>query len=324
MSLLLLCLIAPATTLLLASGIAKLVAIDDAPRVLSALRLPRFLPRLAVAGVSLVEVALGLALACADGRPRTDAAVAVVALTAALTAVTARAVGRGSSDECGCFGRWSRTPLSPALVRRNALLCGAAVLLAGVCTIAAQSEVPSAVATLGSDPRAAALALATSAVLIGAGFATARAGRRGGMPSPDVASSRPPLLREDGLVFDVVTEAARGRGQLLVFAQPGCDRCLRVIDLLDRHHDALSVWLDVRIVYPVGAGREWNAPARAADGPRTPAAMDLGGALATALDVGVERPVAVLIATNGRPVMPYADGETGIRSLVSALVRSRA
>ncbi|WP_181373485.1 MauE/DoxX family redox-associated membrane protein [Microbacterium sp. HMWF026] len=323
MSLLLLCLIAPATSLLLVSGIAKIVALDDAPRVLSALRLPLRHPRLTVTAVSLCEVALALGLAVTDGQARVAAAVAILLLLAGFTAVTARAVGHGSTDDCGCLGRFSSTPLSPALVRRNAVLSAAALLLAVVCAIASASSDPSAVVLAGAHPLPALIATAVSAALVSAGFATARAGRRGGMPAPDIASSRPALIREDGLVIDVATEAARGRGQLLVFAQPHCDRCLRVIDLLDQHHDALAPWLDVRIVYPVGAGRDWNAPARENDGPRTPAALDLNGALAGALDVGAERPVGVLMATNGHPVLPYANGENDIRGLVSALVRSR-
>lgn len=323
MSLLLLCLIVPTSSLLLVSGIAKMVALEDAPHVLSALRLPRRLPRLAVAAVSVVEVALAVALAVSDGQTRVGAATAIVLLLAGFTALTARAVSHGSADECGCLGRWSSTRVSPALVRRNAVLSVAALLLAVVCAIVSTSS-PSAPTIAASHPLPTALAVAVSAALVTCGFAMARAGRRGGMPSPDVASWRPPLIREDGVVVDVVTEAARGRSQLLVFAQANCDRCLRVIDALDHHHDALAPWLDVRIVYPVGAGREWNAPARENDGPRTPAALDLGGALATALDVGTHRPVGVLIAADGRPVLPYADSEDDIRVLVSALVRSRA
>lgn len=317
----LVCIAAPA---LATSGIAKLVALDDAPRTLSALRLPQRAARASVAAVSVVEIVLGVALAIGDGFVRVAAAGAVVVLLAAFTVVVTRAIERGSAEDCGCFGRWADTPVSAALVRRNGVFTLGALVMAGAASAASAAGVPSAVTLLVVAPVASALTLGASVALVVAGFVAARAGRRGGLPSPDILNHRPPLLRADGLVIDVVTEAVRGRAQLLLFTQPLCGKCERAAAVLDRHHDALAGFMDARIVYAVGPGLDWNAPARQADGPRTGAALDLGGALAQALDIGSQRPVAVLIATSGHPVLPYAVGEEEIEALVDALVGSRA
>jgi len=308
---------------LLASGIAKLVALDDARRTLSALRLPQRAPRATVGAVCLLECAMGLGLLTLEGQLRMAVATATAALLAGFTVVTARAVARGSGEECGCFGRWSRTPVSGALVRRNSLFALIALLMTAGSEAAASAGEPSAIGAVMEDPVTGAFAVATGWGLFVVGVAAARAGRHGGQPAADVMNRRPSLLRDDGLVVDVVTEAVRGRGQLLLFAQPGCARCERAAALLDDYRDALGGFLDVRIVYAVGPGVEWDAPARAADGPRTRAALDIGGLLAHALDVGVERPTAVLIATSGRPVVPYAVGEREISDLIGALVRAR-
>ncbi|WP_150955496.1 MauE/DoxX family redox-associated membrane protein [Microbacterium testaceum] len=318
-----LCLLVVAAPFLVSSGVAKLVALDDAPRTLSALRVPVRPARTVVAAVSLTEIALGLALLTLDGQARLLAATATALLLAGFTVLTARAVARGSVEECGCFGRWNRTPVSGALVRRNSLLALGALILTTASAASSTAHEPAAVAVLVSDPVEVALAVATGWGLLLVGAFAARAGVRGALPAADILHRRPPLIREDGLVFDVVTEAVRGRGQLLLFGQPLCGRCERAVDLLDQNADALGAFLDVRVVYAVGPGVDWNAPARTADGPRTPSALDLGGQLAQALDIGSERPVAVLIATSGRPVPPYAVGETEIAQLVDALVASR-
>lgn len=323
MSLLLFCLLAVVAPFLLISGVAKLAALDDAPRTLSALRLPLRAPRAVVAVISVGETTLGLMLLCTDGQTRIVAATATVMLLACFTRVVARAAARGSVEDCGCLGRWDRTPVSTLLVRRNAAFMVAALLLTVLSAIAAIAGAPSLVAAALTQPFSALIAGATGWAVVAAGVAAARAGRRGAVPTPEIIARRPALIRDDGLVIDVVTEAVRGRGQLLLFAQPHCDRCTRTIAVLDQHRDALADFLDVRIVYPVGPGLTWNEPARASDGPRTPAALDLGGALAQALDVGAERPAAVLIATSGRPVLPYANGEDEVTALVDVLLASR-
>ncbi|MFJ4036488.1 MauE/DoxX family redox-associated membrane protein [Microbacterium sp. NPDC090007] len=322
MILLALPLLAVVAPFLVLSGVAKLVALDDAPRTLSALRLPTRAPRTTVAAVALVETTLGLLMLLSDGQTRVAATVLTTLLLAGFTVIVARAATRGSVEDCGCLGRWDRTPVSALLVRRNAVFTLAAVLLATLCATVVGA--PSALALAWSSPVPVLTAAGAGWVLAAAGLAAARASRRGGLPSPDVLAQRPGLIREDGLVIDVVTEAVRGRGQFLLFAQPHCERCTRTTALLDAHHDTLSAFLDVRVVYAVGTGQVWNAPARACDGPRTGAALDLGGALAQALDVRAERPVGVLIATSGRPVLPYANGEDEVAGLVDALVASRA
>ncbi|MFF0909475.1 hypothetical protein ACFWZW_02160 [Microbacterium enclense] len=141
--------------------------------------------------------------------------------------------------------------------------------------------------------------------------------------SPLAAHPRPVLIREDGLVVDVVQAALRERAQLLLFSQPLCGRCESAQALLDRDHTELSSFIDARIVYAAGHEVDWNGPARSADGPRTPSAIDPAGLLAHTLGIGSERPVAVLIGTDGRPVRPYANGPEELDQLLAVLAASR-
>lgn len=316
---------AVAAPFLLVSGVGKLTALGDAPRTLRSLRLALPLPRLLVALVSLAEIGLGLLLLVADGLARVAAAGVVTIAMLGFWFIAHRAVKAGSTADCGCLGRIAPAPLSPAVPRRNALFAGLAAAMTVAAALAMTDGATSVVGAVFQNPtRTAALITASLIVAVVAGLTVSAAHRRGAASSPLAAHPRPVLIRDDGLVVDVVQAALRGRAQLLLFSQPLCGRCEAAQVLLDRDHADLAPLLDARIVYAAGHEIDWNGPARSADGPRTPSAIDLGGLLAHTLEIGSERPVAVLIGTDGAPVQPFAHGADELDQLLSVLAQSRA
>ncbi len=312
---------AVAAPFLVVSGAAKIAALADAPRTLDALRvrLPR--PRAFVAAVSAGEIVLGLLLVVLDGLPRVLAAAATLVAMLAFTVLVRRAVRAGSTRECGCLGRLTATPLSPALVDRNVVFSVVSIVLVAAAAVAAGDRMPPLAETIVIAPASTALLALAGAGLVFAGVALERASRRPRQPAPTLDGyPRPALLREDGLVVDTVQLALQGRAQLLLFSQPLCGACERAQAVLDENRHDLADVVDARIVYAAGHGVDWNAPARTADGPRTGAALDIAGMLARTLDIDADRPVAVLIGTNGQAVLPYAHGAEQVAGLVGAIV----
>lgn len=72
------------------------------------------------------EILLGSALVTTRGSAFLVAGLVALIATAAFVGITARAVMRGETFDCGCFGA-TRSPLGPAVVSRNALLLVAAL-----------------------------------------------------------------------------------------------------------------------------------------------------------------------------------------------------
>ncbi|MDZ5146139.1 MauE/DoxX family redox-associated membrane protein [Microbacterium testaceum] len=304
---------------LLVSGAGKLADIQRAPRTLVALRVRLPWPTMLVSLVSTGEIGLALALVVFDGWPRVLAALLTALMMYALLVLVRRAVGKGSTEDCGCFGRLAATPLSAAAVERNLVLAVLSTLLL-VAAVAAGAS-PSLLRVGFHHPAAIVLQLVVGFGLVWVGAVVL--GSRD--PKRQARSAlrtfpRPALLREDGLVVDVVQLALQGRAQLLLFSQPLCGACEHAQAVLDANLPALSRSVDARIVYAVGHGVDWNAPARSADGPRTPSALDVAGLLAEALDIASSRPVAVLLGTDGQPVLPHAHGAEEAEGLVEAII----
>ncbi|MFZ8755909.1 MauE/DoxX family redox-associated membrane protein [Microbacterium sp. HMH0099] len=315
---------AVAAPFLVVSGAGKLAALGEAATTMRSLRLTLPVPRLMVGAVSVGEIGLGLLLLVSDGVTRIIAAGAVTLSMLGFWVIARRAVRAGSTADCGCLGRVASTPLSPAVPRRNLLFTALAGAMTVAAVLATAEQAPSVVGALLQNPaRTFALVMASLVIAVVAGMTVAAAHRPSTDASPLAAHPRPVLIREDGLVVDVVQAALRGRAQLLLFSQPLCGRCEAAQDLLDRDHAELSALLDARIVYAAGHEVDWNGPARSADGPRTPSAIDPAGLLAHTLEIGSERPVAVLVGTDGRPVLPYANGSDELDQLLGVLALSR-
>lgn len=315
---------AVAAPFLLVSGVGKLAALDDAATTMRSLRLTLPLPRVLVGAVSIGEIGLGVLLLVSDGVTRILAAGVVTLSMLGFWAIARRAVRAGSTADCGCLGRVAPTPLSPAVSRRNLLFAMLAGAMTTAAVLATAEQASSVVGALFQNPvRTFALIVASLVVALVAGMTVAATHRPVADASPLAAHPRPVLIREDGLVVDVVQAALRERAQLLLFSQPLCGRCESAQALLDRDHAELSSFVDARIVYAAGHEVDWNGPARSADGPRTPSAIDPAGLLAHTLEIGSERPVAVLIGTDGRPVRPYANGPEELDQLLAVLAASR-
>lgn len=108
---------------LVASGALKL-AHPGWPAQAADLGVPRWLARL----VPAVELGLGAVLAVGLALPAS--AWAAAGLLVAFTALLARTLAQGRRPVCACFGRWSRRPIGPWSLVRNAVLLVLAVTAA--------------------------------------------------------------------------------------------------------------------------------------------------------------------------------------------------
>jgi uncharacterized membrane protein YphA (DoxX/SURF4 family) len=98
-------------------------------------------PRLLARIVPLLELAAAAALLA---EPQLGAVLSL-ALLAPFTAVAVRSIRSGRPATCGCFGSWSRDPVSLATVARNAALAAVA-LAAGTVPVLARPDLASALA----------------------------------------------------------------------------------------------------------------------------------------------------------------------------------
>jgi hypothetical protein len=129
----------PAVQLALRVALAALFAhaalhkLRDIGAFRGALAAYRLLPPLWIvpAGAMLIAAELGVAAGLWLPGPHRAAALGAAALLTAYAAAMAVNLRRGRRDlECGCAGPAQRQPVRPALVARNALLAGAALLAA--------------------------------------------------------------------------------------------------------------------------------------------------------------------------------------------------
>ena len=83
-------------------------------------------PSVVVKVLPVVEVVIGALVIVGVARPWP--ALAALALLVVFTGVLARVVGRADAPSCACFGGWSRRPIGPRHLIRNAVLIVAAVI----------------------------------------------------------------------------------------------------------------------------------------------------------------------------------------------------
>lgn len=169
-------------------GLAAVTKLADRPgtaRSFVAFGLPRSL----AAVVPVVELAVAGALLVAPAW----GAAAALPLLALFTTFLARAIRRGVTAPCNCFGGAGRMPVSGVDLARNV-----ALLAAGVAALfAPRPRVPGAGAALVVGAIAAAVVLAL---------------RRVGHEGPRLGRRAPPL---DGVTWPSV----------VAFTSPGCPRC---------------------------------------------------------------------------------------------------
>lgn len=115
--------------LLLASGVAKVLTRKTDDSALNVMALPALVNTRAVrTALPWVEILLALALVLGSGSVLWAAAAATVLLFAAFTVLVSIGVRQGDPGSCGCFGSWSRAPMSWRTIVRNLVFVTLATL----------------------------------------------------------------------------------------------------------------------------------------------------------------------------------------------------
>ncbi len=232
---------------LIVAGAAKLVDLSGARRSLEQFGVPGRIVSPVAVGLSLFEVAVGVALVPVASAWGAGLAATVVLLV--FTAAVAAALARGVEADCHCFGRISSRPIGAGTLGRNAALLA---LAAFVAVAGADNAGTSATAWIGKLSTGEGVALALCVVLalavaFNAAFLvalfkqngrlwaeldqlrTAVEGGSSGMPSPSVGLGEPipavalrDLEGDPVALRDVLDE---GGQKLLFFTDPRCGAC---------------------------------------------------------------------------------------------------
>lgn len=304
-----------------ASAIGKLRAPDRGRAAFEALRIPVSHVETAATAVIVLEALLAVALVMTTGWFFIIATGGALLLTSALLIIVIRAYRLGATDDCGCFGDWLPSAIGPKLIVRNAVLTALSFLLfvPALVFISITTRATGVPLVLGSGAAANGSfgALAASALIAAAVWSMARA-------TPTVPPLLPTLALGDGAVVvtatsEIVDVLAPGpRARLLLFVSPGCHACATAIDGIARAEAPLSGLVDIYVVQRASRGS-----ASVTSGHPLPSsasfALDIGGSLGNALNIGIPRPVATLIGTDGAQAGPLAVGSHEVGLLVSSL-----
>lgn len=304
------------------SAIGKLRAPDRGSAAFDALRIPVARTEAASTALILLEALVAIALVATTGWLFVAASGAAFLLTSALLIAVIRAHRLGATEDCGCFGEWLPAAIGPRLIFRNAVLVVVAFLLftPALLFLAITGRSTGVPLLLGSGSAAngsfGALAAAT---LIALGvWSIARASST----APAVTSS---MARGDGAVLvpatsevvDVLAPAPRAR--LLLFVSAGCHACATALESVTHGQSALGSLVEIYVVQRASSGSTTALPTH-----ELPAAsrfaLDIGGSLGGALEIGPARPVAALIGTDGSQAGPLALGSEEIAQLIGSIV----
>jgi uncharacterized membrane protein YphA (DoxX/SURF4 family) len=312
-----------------AAGIAKLRDHHGTIRMLMGFGLAERLARPSGAALPVLELAVAVALLLPVSARY--GALAALALVMMFSAAMVWNLARGRRPDCQCFGQAHATPIGWQPLARNA---GLALAAAVVLWMPADAV---------GHTTGALLAVAVGTVIVALGYWIARLTSRvrmleqraAGSPvaAPgDVAASdasTPALSRGralgsvapefslinlDGVRVSLGTLLSRGKPVLLVFTDPGCGPCARLLPDIGARHDRLGPFVTI-------------------------AAVSRGAADAQALVAGVPHllvqrdrevmndyqvagtPTAVLINADGTIGSPLAPGELNIARLLDELER---
>lgn len=306
-----------------ASTIGKFRDVDLGLPAFVALRLDAPAPRVTAIIVIAFEALIATGLLLTTGWSFVVISGAAVMVTTGLLVAVIRAHALGSKESCACFGGWLPSRIGPALIVRNSILVIVAALLTAVAFVLAvhglMGGVPGAIALLLAGNQAPIWAFAGSALTAAFTWTTARAieSYTNDTQPPSEPGSGSLLLPSSATVVDVLAPAARSR--LLLFTLPGCHACAASLELLRTEQARLDRVVDMYIIQGVMAG---SIPTQAdvSDPNTLRSAVDVGGALARQLGVGLARPVGVLVSTKGEQVGPIALGSDKVEELVSVLL----
>jgi methylamine dehydrogenase accessory protein MauD len=245
------------------------------------------------------------------------AAACAVALLAAFVAAIGRAMARGESPDCHCFGQLHSEPAGAATLARNAVLAAAAIVV--VATGPGRS-----VANLTGKDLAlvltslAAITMALISIALWRENQTLRSrpgprrmpfvtGLPTGMPAPDV-----PLITLDGATVSLGDILGSGRPTALVQVSPKCGPCRALMPELSRWQEQLERQL---AVVAISTGDPGDNRAFAEEhGLRT---LYLESELRVGDAYHVKpTPSAVLIDENGKIAAAPATGAPAIEALI--------
>ena len=305
-------------TVLVVSGVAKVRAPEDTADAFVSLRLPGVLVR---AGVPRLlpwgELALAALLVSAPRPLYAVATAAVLALFAAYLVVVGRAVRFPEPVSCACFGRLGLGTLTRVTVVRNLVL----VLLATTALVDAvlHRGVAQRVAGFAGADWVWLTMVASAAVVAGlvvhgtAGpeWGPAATGRPGADTQDYLRVPIPfaDLVDADGQRVTLRTLAST-QARLLLFLNPGCGSCLRVLDKVP----AFVAATPQLGTHAVVGNRE--------------AAAQLPGGLDTLIDeeralqslFQVRTPAAVLLGADGRLAGGPVTGYAAVADLMDGIV----
>jgi methylamine dehydrogenase accessory protein MauD len=322
------------------AGVAKLADGDGSSDALRAFGVPRRLAGIGARALPIVELSIAVLLLFVPTR--WWAAIAALVLLCGFAAAVSRAMARGESPECHCFGQLHSAPAGRRTLARNLALAGLAALVvaagrddSGVGALAWTARLDGIawlVLLLGTAVAAAGVAgvVVVAHVLRGYGTVLVRLERLEGR------------LRDAGLDVDEPDEAPRlglepgtaapafwlsslagdrvalgdllepGRPALLLFTSPTCGPCAHLLPTVAawqrEHADELAVAL-------LSSGDPDAVRAEAAEHGLVNVLLDVG---ATAYEAyGADgTPSAVLVADDGTVATWLAAGSEWIESLV--------
>lgn len=261
-------------------------------------------------------------------------ATAAAAMLAVFTAAMIWNLARGRRPECRCFGRLSAAPIGRGTIVRNGALLALAALVAAFGPGAFGPGLAGVVVALG----AAVLVLAWMLVqllrqqgrmLVRLAALEARSAARSERPARDPKTgapgteapgfSLPSLGRADQSLAELL---APGNPALLVFADPGCKPCAKLLPEIETWHRELGDRLTVAVVSRGSA--ESNAAKFAPLAARgVPVLLQHADEVADAYGVN-GTPMAVLVRADGRIAAPAAERQEGIARLVALAAAAAA
>jgi hypothetical protein len=313
-------------TTLLVSGLAKLVTPAGTRQAVAELRVPEWMAAPISWGLPAVELVLAGGL-FTGWTGRWAAASAAIFLTGVSVPV-ARAMRRGESPGCNCFGKLSRSGVSSHTLARN----GALVLVAALGA-AGNVNVADAVASNGPTLDLAYFLVAVVAVEAWVIWHLVRQNRRLVLSAPRVEGEegavpprrRPSPLPAGALAPDFDLPCPEGgrrslqdlldrgpEGAVLVFVAPGCAGCQPVIE----HIATLSGPGPVAIAVLARRGASELSLLLGQDG-ATSTVLECDAGVAAAYGVTVV-PAAIIVDTDGRTAAPMAVGPDDVVGLLGA------
>jgi thiol-disulfide isomerase/thioredoxin len=267
-------------------------------------------------GIPVVELFVAVLVAVAP-TARLGALLSA-GMLAGFTVLVAGNLVRGRRPPCGCFGVHDIRPIGGRTLARNSALFGAAAYLAatGVPRLGAAVAVASSLMTFT-------LVHAWFTVYLlrrdaGNTDRVARSWQAGGRPEPPVEARNPVLSRLGGGTILVNDLLRAGRPLWLLFADPDCAPCRRLMPSVRKWQSMPATELTLVVI-----SRDIESAAALArqfelDG----AAVDVGGAAAA--QYGVQgTPTAVFIRVDG-VVDSVTIGEDNIRAAADVLLPSAA